>query len=96
MDKKLIIRLVVLVLVLLNTVLALCGVTAVNVSDNTVYEIVSVSATIVVALWNAYKNNNFTTASKLAQSVLDALKDGSLSQDRVEEILKESKDKTSE
>lgn len=88
MDKNLIIRLGTLLFTLTNLILTMCGVNPIPIADELVYEILSVAVTIVVAGWNAWKNNNFTTAAKLAQKLLDAIKTGKITAEKVEEFLK--------
>ena len=87
MDKKLIIRILCLVFALLNNILTLVGENPIAISNDTAYEIISIAVTVVVVFWNAWKNNNFTQFAKLAQKVLDALKSGKLSAEKVEEWL---------
>ena len=88
MDKNLIIRLGTLLFALTNLILTMCGVNPIPVADELVYEILSIVVTIVVAGWNAWKNNNFTAAAKLAQKLLDAIKTGKITAEKVEEFLK--------
>ena len=92
MDKKLIIRILCLVFALLNAFLTLTGVNPIAISNDVAYEIISISVTVVVVFWNAWKNNNFTQFAKLAQKVLDSLKSGKITSEMIEKILTEKKE----
>lgn len=43
---------------------------------------------IALAIWNMWKNNDFTKAAKLGTKVMHAIKDGKITASEVEEILK--------
>lgn len=90
MDTNLIIRIVVLVAVLVNQALVAFGKNPLPFADETIYELASVLATIFVAGYNAWKNNNVTNAAKIAQKVLDALKKGQITIEAVETLLDEN------
>lgn len=91
MDKNLIIRILSLAFALLNMILTLFGLNPVPIANEVAYEIISIAVTVVVVFWNAWKNNNFTSAAKLAQKVLDAIKNGNITADRIEKLLTENK-----
>lgn len=91
MDKKLIIRILCLVFALLNSILTLVGLNPIAISNNVAYEIISIAVTVVVVFWGAWKNNNFTQFAKLAQKVLDALKSGKITAEKIEKLLTEKK-----
>lgn len=91
MDKKLIIRILCLVFALLNSILTLVGLNPIAISNDVAYEIISIAVTVVVVFWNAWKNNNFTQFAKLAQKVLDALKSGKITTEKIEKLLTEKK-----
>ena len=88
MDKNMIIRLGVLLFSLVNLILTACGVNPIPIANELVYEILSIVVTIVAAGWNAWKNNNWTAAAKVAQKILDAIKEGKLTDEKEEEFLK--------
>lgn len=48
----------------------------------------SLIATFLLAAWNAWKNNDFTFAAKVGTEVMHAIKDGKITGDEVEDILK--------
>ena len=89
MDKKMIIRLVALGLTILNLIFGMFGWTPIPMDGTAeaLYEIGSIVVTVAVSVWNMWKNNNFTAAAKLAQKILEAIKKGKLSNDKVEKFL---------
>lgn len=50
-------------------------------------EWVSLSATFALAVWNAWKNNDFTAAAKVGTAVMHAIKDGKITEEDVKTIL---------
>ena len=50
-------RTVVLALALLNQVLAICGKGQIQIAENDIYQIVSLTFTAVAAVWSWWKNN---------------------------------------
>ena len=89
MDKNTIIRLCSLLFSLLNLVLTECGVNPIPISDEVAYQIISIIVAGALIFWNAWKNNNFTPAAKVAQKILDAVKSGDISAEKVEKFLTE-------
>lgn len=89
MDKGLLIRIFSLAFVLLNMILTLVGLNPIPISNDMAYKIISISVMVVVAFWNAWKNNNFTWMAKLAQRVLDAIKSGKITAEKIEMFLSE-------
>lgn len=67
-------RTIVLFLALANQVLAIAGKDVVPITEDQVYQGVTLIATIGVALWNWWKNNSFTKAAIEADKVLVELK----------------------
>lgn len=88
MDKNLIIRLGVLLFSLLNIILTACGKNPLPVSESMAYEIISIVVVIAASAWNAWKNNNLTPAAKAGQKVIDAIKNGDITAEKVEEFFK--------
>lgn len=86
-----IIRVVALVAVLTNQVLAIFG-KNLPFTDSVIYQVISVILTIAVAGYSAWKNNDFTKFARAAGSVFDALKDGKITTDEVESIVKNFSD----
>lgn len=89
MDKKMIIRLVALILSLLNVIFGMFGWTPIPMDGTAeaIYEVVSIAAMVGTSLWNMWKNNNFTAAAKLVQKILEAIKKGKLTYEKVEKWL---------
>lgn len=69
-----IIRTICLIIALANQVLALYGKEKIPVTDDEVYQLVSIVATIVIAIWNWWKNNSFTDAAIKADEYLETLR----------------------
>lgn len=69
-----IVRTILLVLALINQVLAIMGKQAFPITEDQVYQMVSLVATIVTSVWAWWKNNSFTRAAIEADVVKDRLK----------------------
>ena len=69
-----IVRTIVLVITLINTVLTGIGKNPLPFSDEQVYTIVSNAATVVASLWAWWKNNSFTKNAIAADTYLEELK----------------------
>lgn len=63
-------RTVCLVLALANQVLAMLGMVPVDIADDTVYQVVSVGATVVTALIAWWKNNSFSKEAVAADEAM--------------------------
>lgn len=63
------------------------GINTIPIADSDVSEIVSTVFLIVTALWNTYKNRNISSASQISQEITDAIKNGEILVDEVEELL---------
>ena len=68
-----IIRTIVLVIALVNQGLAIFGKEAFPVTEDQVYQAVTLFATIASAVWAWWKNNSFTKNAIEADKLLDAL-----------------------
>ena len=68
-----IIRTIVLVIALVNQGLAIFGKEAFPVTEDQVYQAVTLIATVVSAVWAWWKNNSFTKNAIEADKLLDAL-----------------------
>lgn len=75
------------VIALVNAVLQMFGINTIPIADSDVSEIVSTVFLIVTALWNTYKNRNISSASQISQEITDAIKNGEILVDEVEELL---------
>ena len=69
-----IVRTVVLIIALANQALAIAGKEAFPVTEDQVYQIVSLIATVGASVWAWWKNNSFTRAAIEADKVLADLK----------------------
>lgn len=58
--KETIIRTIVLVITLFNSVITMCGINPLPFSDEEIYKGVSAMVSVVVSLWAWWKNNSFT------------------------------------
>lgn len=93
-DKGTIIRTATLILAIVNQVIAVIG--ASSFASAAWYQILSIVATIVAALVSAWENNDWTYFAKLGTGVLDALEDGKITVDEVQELLDKNKEETAE
>ncbi len=73
-SKETIIRTIVLVVTLVNTVLTTFGKNPLPFSDTQVYQAISSVCTIVATIWAWWKNNSFTSAAIKADEYMMALK----------------------
>ena len=76
-----------LVIALVNAVLQMFGINTIPIANEDLSGIVSTVFLIVTALWNTYKNRNISSASQISQEITDAIKNGEILVDEVEELL---------
>lgn len=69
-------RTIFLFIALANQMLAIAGKEILPITEDMVYQVVSLIATIVAAILAWWKNNSFTKAAIEADKVLDQLKTG--------------------
>ena len=69
-----IVRTIVLVLALFNQILAIKGKEVLPVTEDEVYQLVSLVATIGASLWAWWKNNSFTEPALMGDQLKDQLK----------------------
>lgn len=74
--KDTIIRTVILILALVNQILESTGHSVIPVDNETITEFLSLLFTIGASLWAWWKNNSFTKNARIADKVLDDLKNG--------------------
>ena len=65
-----------LALVLINQALAICGKEKIPITESEIYQLVTLIATIVTAVWTWWKNNSFTRAAIKADEYMYELKAG--------------------
>ncbi len=58
--KETIIRTIVLIIALINSILTMCNINPLPFSDEQIYQGVSAIVTITATLWAWWKNNSFT------------------------------------
>ncbi len=80
-----IIRVVALILSLTNECIAVIGRS--SFADATEYQLVSLILLIVIALWNAWMNNDFTKAARISSAVFDAISDGKITEEEIKNML---------
>lgn len=69
-----IIRTIVLAIALINQILAILGREKLPITDDMVYQVVTIIITIGASLWAWWKNNSFTIAAIEGDKVKDHLK----------------------
>lgn len=69
-------RTICLIVTLLNQILAIAGREAIPITENQIYQIVSLLATVGISIWNWWKNNSFTAAAIKADEFMHELKEG--------------------
>lgn len=68
-------RTIVLILALANQVLAMCGKQVLNISDDDIYQVVSIVFTIGASAVAWWKNNSFSQTALKADKVMAELKE---------------------
>lgn len=71
-----IIRTICLVIALINQVLAIYGKEKIPVTDDEVYQLVSIAFTVITSLWAWWKNNSYTPEAIEADAYMEMLKKG--------------------
>ncbi|MGI5873552.1 MAG: phage holin [Bacillota bacterium] len=74
MKTQTIARTAALILALLNQIFAIFGVEQLDIDNDTIYQIVSLLATVVTAARAWWKNNSFTKEAQYADSIMEDLK----------------------
>ena len=81
----------ILVVALINAVLQMFGINALPIENEEVSNIISTVFLISTALWNTWKNRNISTASQTAQHITDAIKNGEILVEDVNELINKCK-----
>ena len=81
----------VLLVALINAVVQMFGINTLPIENEEVTSIVSTVFLIVTAFWNTYKNRNISTASQTAQQITDAIKNGEIFVEDVNELINKCK-----
>lgn len=74
MDTQLIVRLIVSIVAVINSVCSMAGFPLLNLGEEQITEAVNVAILVAAWAWGFWKNNNFTKQAKEAQKVLDEAK----------------------
>ena len=69
-----IIRTIVLILALANQVLAIYGKEKIPITEDEVYQLVTLIVTVVTSLWAWWKNNSFTQPAIKADAYMEMLR----------------------
>ena len=77
----------ILLVALINAVLQMFGINTLPIENEEVSNIVSTIFLIATAFWNTYKNRNISTASQTAQQITNAIKNGEILVEDVQELL---------
>ena len=89
-DKGTLIRSISLVVAIINQVVAVIG--ASSFANAPWYQVVSIIATVLTAVWAAWENNDWTFFAQLGTKVLDALEDGKITKEEVEGLFKKEEE----
>ena len=81
----------ILLVALINAVLQMFGINTLPIENEEITSIVSTVFLIVTAFWNTYKNRNISTASQTAQQITDAIKNGEILVEDVNELINKCK-----
>ena len=77
----------ILLVALVNAILQMFGINTLPIENGEISEIVSTVFLIVTALWNTWKSRNISTASQTAQQITNAIKNGEILVEDVQELL---------
>lgn len=74
-SKETLVRTIVLIIALVNSLLTMCNVNPLPFSDEQVYEGVSAVISVVATIWAWWKNNSFTKEAVIADEYKKSLKE---------------------
>ena len=81
----------ILLVALINAVLQMFGFNTIPIADSDVSEVISTVFLIGTTLYNVYKNRNITVASQTAQQITNAIKNGEILVEDVNELINKCK-----
>ena len=81
----------ILLVALINAVLQMFGINTLPIENEEITSIVSTVFLIITVIWNTYKNRNISTASQTAQQITDAIKNGEILVEDVNELINKCK-----
>ena len=73
----------ILLIALINAVLQIFGINTLPIENEDITNIISTVFLIITAIWNTWKNRNISSASQVAQTITDAIKNGEILEDDV-------------
>ena len=76
-----------LLISLINAVLQMLNINTLPIENEEISAIISGVFLIVTSLWNTWKNRNISTASQLAQSITDSLKNGEILEEDIRKLI---------
>lgn len=85
-------RLGALLVALANQCLAIFGREFLPFTENMAYQVVSLAAVAVIAAINAWYNNDISQIALLCSRVFDALSDGKITEEEIEQMLADAED----
>ena len=77
----------ILVVALVNAVFQMFGINIIPIADKDISEIISTVFLVITTLYNVYKNRNISSASQKAQEVTNAIKNGEILIEEVDDLL---------
>lgn len=90
-NKQSIVGIVILIIALANAILQMLGIQTLPISNEEVDSVISIIFLIGSTVYSVYKNFNITPASQTAQKITDAIKNGEILIDQVEDIVEKCK-----
>lgn len=90
-NKQSIVGVVILIVALVNAILQMLGIQTLPISNEEVDSVISIIFLIGSTVYSVYKNFNITPASQTAQKITDAIKNGEILIDQVEDIVEKCK-----
>lgn len=81
----------ILILAVVNAILQMLGFNTLPIENEAISAIVSGAFLVVAGLYNTYKNRNVTTGAQEVQQILDALKQGTILIEDVQELVSKIK-----
>ncbi len=81
----------ILLVALINAVLQMFGINTLPIENEEITSIVSTVFLIITVIWNTYKNRNISTASQTAQQITNAIKNGEILVEDVNELINKCK-----
>ena len=81
----------ILLVALVNAVLQMFGFNTLPIENEEITSIVSTVFLIVTVIWNTWKNRNISAASQTAQQITDAIKNGEILVEDVNELINKCK-----